>query len=382
MCNLEYKAVVSRLHRLSASITQVSRLHRAFLGKIGGGRPCPRSACGCMSTSAAMMKPQCSHLSSTPRWACQAQVLVELCLKSLLTALVRLSSHSCRRGGLLCKLPTKAKLFQMRSMYGMLLQVCDLTYFLFSETLNPLKAISNTSAPLLHQCLCQTSGVTMASCDFQMPVRSVVADQAASNLACEASLAALRGAPWTSFHIHCDTHRIAICFKRSMEGIMGQDVSSMIKCAISLREAGKFVIFKQALLEELRSRELVIVEGPLSQPAAAHRQLLMEILLQRQINKDPVGKMVMVESTFTGDWRKPCLEYVIPVGTPVPSRSKVRQLMETVALSILTSTQPSIYPRHRWTGAEESISWFPLPGCPSQPPPAKLPEVPGKDQPY
>ena len=79
------------------------------------------------------------------------------------------------------------------------------------------------------------------------------------------------------------------CTRRTCEGLMSHKVSSLAKAALSLEEGGKMTYFRQALIDEILSREIQVIEGK---------------------NAKTTSKILMLEAIANGDWRVAgCLQH-------------------------------------------------------------------------
>ena len=255
------------------------------------------------------------------------------------------------------KVATKAKLLQSSSCFSMLIQLVERPCLIMGETLNIISPLLRNQAQTLQQSLLRTSAVTEYSNKFSLKCRSVVVDQAASNLSCEESMVEGRGKDWSSMVLPCAVHQISSCIKKTCEGLMSHEVSSLVKAALSIVEGGKMAYFRQALTDEILSRQVQIIEGPLPADAALHQANLKELLLKK--GAKATSKTLMLQATVNGDWRvSGCLQHVVPRGEQRPDPASLKELFATILVSALAGTQPIIFPRHRWTGSDESVAFF------------------------
>eukprot|EP00971_Amphidinium_carterae_P106252 2104484-Amphidinium_carterae.2 len=248
----------------------------------------------------------------------------------------------------------KAKLLQTKSSYVMLMMAGHTAVVLHGETLNPIANLSRTTSEVLQETLFRLSGVTEASSSFQLLCRSAVLDQAASNVVTEGSICSRRGSNWQGMVLPCQTHIISTSFKKTFQALFAEDVTGMIQYVLSVRETGKWALWRKCLIEEMRSRPVVVRTIALSEDAVLHKELLLDVIFARQ--RASLKKIVLLKSTFNGDWRNiEALEYVTADRHSI-SLVNLRSQMESILLDTLGSSQPVLFPRHRWTGTEDSLS--------------------------
>eukprot|EP00971_Amphidinium_carterae_P342552 6481893-Amphidinium_carterae.1 len=65
----------------------------------------------------------------------------------------------------------------------------------------------------------------------------------------------------------------------------------------------------------------------------------------------------MLLCILTGDWRdSKSIVYLVPAGAPKPTFDEVLPQVQHALISVLASTKFTIWPRHRWTGAQAAIT--------------------------
>ena len=95
-------------------------------------------------------------------------------------------------------------------------------------------------------------------------------DRAGYNKRGEELLAADRG-DWSSTIFWCDIHALAGSFTKTFEGLAQADVRGIINLALSLRPHGSWAVFRQAVKEEILSRELVVKQHGIGEQAWAYK---------------------------------------------------------------------------------------------------------------
>eukprot|EP00971_Amphidinium_carterae_P101796 2014786-Amphidinium_carterae.6 len=240
------------------------------------------------------------------------------------------------------KVVTSAKLLQMKSFGGFLIDLMGRTVFIRTCALDPFAAMGKANAECLQRCLTRICSITSAASAFKFRLRTLALDQGSANVPAEASIKNLRsecGGAWHNAIFPCCAHIISGCFKRTFDGLMESSITGLIRTAMSILEGGKMMTFRKALLAELQSRPVKLIKAPLSAEAKKHFESDLHL-------------------ACSGDIRSYELEHVACAGQGVADVGFVRSLKETILVPILTQTQPGIFPRHRWTGSEESIRWF------------------------
>ena len=215
------------------------------------------------------------------------------------------------------RVATKAKLLQSRSCFAMLLQIVDKPCLIMGETLSPIAPLLRNQAQTLQQSLLRAGAVSECSGRFALKCRSVVVDQASSNLSCENSMLIGRGPMWNSMVLPCAVHQISSCITKTCEGLVSEQVSSLIKAGLSIVEGGKMTYFRQALTEEILSRDIIIIQGDLPMEAAEHQAMLKKLLIQK--GNKMLSKHLMLQTTANGDWRAAgCLQHYVCRGVRQP----------------------------------------------------------------
>eukprot|EP00971_Amphidinium_carterae_P351803 6492285-Amphidinium_carterae.3 len=251
----------------------------------------------------------------------------------------------------------KAKLLQVTSLYGCL--ISEPSCLVFGETLDPLEVLARTSAENIQAALNKTTGVSQSAEHFVLKVRSVAVDQARANQLCEDSMVQQRGPTWNSFVMPCTVHRISLCLRKTFESLLPDTVSGMVKTTLSILDGGKMSIFRRALQCVLQDRPIEVVQGGLPAEVCKRRSLLMKLFIHR--HPQGLSRQVMLDGIANGDWsRKDCLMHVVPSGKPVPSVSNLKTQFQLVLMKILAGSNPPLFPRHRWIGAESAICYFGL----------------------
>ena len=268
--------------------------------------------------------------------------------------------EALRRGLPSPKLSTTSKLLQVRQHYGMLLQVTlpsrpqTPSYcYIMGETSTPLQAMSRNNSQTLVECLRRVQGNAQAANAFRFKMRGVVVDEAPSNKTAEESLAQQKPRGWQHLMLPCDTHKASRCHTKTLDAFLGSDVAGLIHLAISVREAGKMAIFRAAMSEVIQER-LVILQGQPSDEAKFHREQMLSLFVSHGPNG--LVRRVLLDAAANGDWRNgQRFQHYVPSTAPVLDPRPVAEHVSRCVVAALAGHQPHIYPRHRWTGGDQSV---------------------------
>eukprot|EP00971_Amphidinium_carterae_P329654 6462242-Amphidinium_carterae.2 len=256
----------------------------------------------------------------------------------------------------LSSLTTKAKLLQVQSGFGFLLEISGCPIFIYGSMVKPVTAMAKNDATAILTELLKASDVSSAASHFQLLCRGVCLDKGPANMLCEKLLIGQRSGLWHALQLACDCHVIHTCFKKTY-ALVDTDISGLIAWALSIREGGKFALWRQALAQEILSRQVKFIVAPLAKAAQEYKSHMIDLLFSK--DKTWLVRLTALKLVMNGDWRNGKeLEFVVPGGQPFPDKKKVQALMVNVLLFCLASTQPVIFPRHRWSGASESLAYI------------------------
>eukprot|EP00971_Amphidinium_carterae_P341102 6479738-Amphidinium_carterae.2 len=344
---LSFKYIMHRLERMAATISIMQRCEKVGLeAKLASALP----------TREKVLYLDICGYDETPMLLSTKHLPPQIGSDGNVTGAVVDAGSQPTLGGQLTLpgLVAKTKLLQIQSGFACLVHVGKTPVLLLGDLFNPITALSRCTARNMLHALQKVDVVSQMASSFNMQCRCVCLDKAATNTLTEKLVLNSRPAGWQSLFLHCDCHIIHTCFKKTLELLDG-DVSSLIKCALSIREGGKMKYFREALAAVVEQREVVFVPEPLPASAQAYKQYIIQLALARDTLA--LTKITLLEYVMTGDWRNGhALEYAVPVGTTPPSPASVKGMMLDVLLTVLCSSQPGVFPRHRWTGAEQCIA--------------------------
>jgi len=248
-----------------------------------------------------------------------------------------------------------AKLLQSEQHFGMLLKVGDNYVMIKGTTLSPLQAVERCTAEVLQEAQAQLSAVTAQADHFEQKTRIATVDKFSGNTKAERAIAQARGADWRTLHFFCEVHVTSTIHGQTFHNLeLGLDVSSMVHCALSLRVGAAMNRFRACMRLEVASK-LHILRGRPPQEATQRRDQLLKLFLSRGPNL--AFRKIVLAMLPNGDWsRRDRVEYYIVPGAGGPTeRPAICRLLCSGLISALCSSPPSLYPRHRWTGADVAV---------------------------
>lgn len=218
--------------------------------------------------------------------------------------------------------------------------------------ISPLCLIEAGSAQCLRHCQARVSSMTTACVGFQERLRTVCTDRAAANLAAERSLCSERPSSWQTLHVNCEVHKTSSCHTKTFV-LVDDCISGMVHCALSLRNGTAMGRFRAALKQEIESRFAVRYGRP-SRDALSYKRQIVRLFVNHGANL--ATRQVLLALCPNGDWRKPVVEYYQTPGLGQPETEEGMLEHTTAGLvTALCASQPHIYPRHRWTGADLAV---------------------------
>ena len=218
---------------------------------------------------------------------------------------------------------------------------------LTNEIVTPLQALDRYTGENIKQAL---SRLCLANDDarlrFARRVRISMSDAAAYNLRAE------RHARGDSpvIHLLCDAHILAGVHQR-VYSLAKQTIDKMVKTSYSLHGPGQISLFRKALRVVL-ARDLKLVHNRPPSDAVQFKNMVLDAFLVESPTTAPLRAVLL--KCFSGDWRKAgVVEYLAERGE---TRRDALQALYKYAVPALLGRQPRVFPRHRWTKAEESIA--------------------------
>ena len=134
---------------------------------------------------------------------------------------------------------------------------------------------------------------------------------------------------------------------------MKAGVSSLVELALCLSQAGAMAAFRKALREVLKS--VVARIGMPPKEFVDHRRSILDLAYAGQPAPFFVRRSV-VEALANGDWSQRDIVEHWALG-PVTKHSVIKRFQKLFVWAV-ASGAPKVFPRHRWTGAEDSMRWI------------------------
>ena len=215
----------------------------------------------------------------------------------------------------------------------------------------PLAVVQSANAETLRELQLRLSNASPAARVFKRQSRIATTDSHPANILCEQHIARERGDPAQSDNLHqlCDVHKLQTCHEKEM-ALVAEDVSGMVNLALSLRNGANMERFRACLADEIASR-LEVLEGSCPPEAKAHKKRVLGHFIRHGASVATRRLLLVVGPN--GDWRARCVQVYVPLGhAAATSRRDVAEQLASSLIVALCNSQPSLYPRSRWTGAD------------------------------
>ena len=130
-------------------------------------------------------------------------------------------------------------------------------------------------------------------------------------------------------------------------------ISGMIRTALAVRCGAGMQRFRKCMSEEVASR-LEILNGAPPLSAVAYKRKLLQIFVRH--GASVATKRLLLWLAPNGDWRSSRVQfYKRRDGRGPVDRAAVVEYVSLGLLVALASSQPSLYPRHQWCGADIAV---------------------------
>ena len=128
-------------------------------------------------------------------------------------------------------------------------------------------------------------------------------------------------------------------------------VSRLVHLSLSLRMSGHTKWFRACMRTVVESK-LTLLHGACSAKAADYCSYILELFVDR--GQFAAKRRSLLWVWCNGDWRnKSAIEHYVDLAGPfAQTRSYISREVVNAFLSALESRQPSVFPRHRWTGCD------------------------------
>lgn len=251
------------------------------------------------------------------------------------------------------------KVMQTESTYTMLLKLTGdhkaCCVMLRGVTGNWLQSADRMTADVIRALLQGTSACSLGALQFRGRSRVVCTDKFSGNKKAERAIARDRGDSWKLLHVDCRVHINATIHSSAFDwGTDGEHISDMFHLSLSLRVQGQLAKFRE-LLRAWIVDHVVLLRGAPPPDAVACKERAIRVFFgeSRQI----VPKVALLRSFANGDWRNTSAveHYTDVAADDTEALVLLKARVADAIVEALASSQPYVYPRHRWEGAERSI---------------------------
>lgn len=280
------------------------------------------------SDDRALSAPEAPHLQPQSSSLCSLSAGTALAKRISTTAIAQKILQTIQNGGFVCK-------------------VAGEYVTVLSATICPLQVVDRGTGALLYEAQRLIAGVSPFASAFSHQSRLVCTDRNAANMAGERYLMHERGVPWKRLHTLCEIHMTATAHEKTF-ALLSENIQGMIRCALALRMGSAMTRFRKCLRAEVASRFEVRYGSPPLE-AMRYKQHVLRLFVSH--GPQLAMRRILLALCPNGDWRSEKVECYVTVGC----RHSERQLLDHVAsglVAALCASQPSTYPRHRWTGAD------------------------------
>ena len=245
------------------------------------------------------------------------------------------------------------KFLQSRQRFGMLLQSSIGLIKLFGTFNVPLQILERTTAGVIKQALVENAAVSPWANRFQCKVRASCTDRAPENYLAEQAIVQEREGEWLYCHTDCEVHKTATCFQKTFAALLPDQISGLLHLSLSLQKGSSLTLFRQALRTVIRTR-LVILQGAPSPASERHRQACLDLFMRDSSTN--FTQRVLLVALPNGNWRNlEQVEYYIAPDSTL-NREAIEDMIVHGLNFALCGHKPHIFPNHRWTGADKSVS--------------------------
>lgn len=255
-----------------------------------------------------------------------------------------------------------SKLLQVDSRWAALVEVtwhgARKLMIIHPQSINNLVVLDRVTGEATRAALQQQWGVSLAAEQFGQRTGVCTTDKGSANQKCERGVRAQDRFGWGHMHLYCEVH-ISHVIHRSTFNYFAKDISGMIRLALSLKIAGQLGSYSKVLRGTIMSR-IVIRFGPQPADAIAYRARALRMLCSA--GRSLISKFVALNKFPNGDWRRhDCIE--IWLDTPPNRRSqvdeyKLKRLATEGIVFCFAAKAFMVYPKYRWTGADECVDQF------------------------
>eukprot|EP00971_Amphidinium_carterae_P352749 6492721-Amphidinium_carterae.6 len=244
------------------------------------------------------------------------------------------------------------KILQSKQSYGMVCRTDVGCLGILGETPNPLQCMEKGTAEVLSTCLEQSSGVSPWSGEFRAKARVACTDMNGANIKSEKHTGDGRE-QWARMQAFCEVHHTSRTFVKSFDKVLANDVRGMLHTALSLRYATGMATFRRCLKSIIKEK-LRIMDGCPSLSSLRYREACLDVFVPEKGN---LLKKTLLWMLPNGNWQNGHAVEYFPRGASMVDTDK--EILSNIIAEGLTwclaGKAPPAWPRHRWTGAAESV---------------------------
>ena len=256
------------------------------------------------------------------------------------------------------KQAAKSKVFAVDHGFAMLLKVpSDMTgtgpqyITVTGKTLTWLQILERTTASQLKQALGAIDAVGPSAASFALQCRLTTTDAAAENFSAERGTLRSREDSWTSIHLVCMVHQIALAHTRTFS-LMQEHISGMVNLSLSLAMGSAMAAFRDHLARIVRQR-LLIIRGFPSQEVLQYRHFILELFCvsgrQREL------RHFLLSMLPNGDWRRrDAVEVYVAPAVDINADQLTDQVVQGLVVA-LSGRVFTTYPQSRWIGCDVAV---------------------------
>lgn len=248
-----------------------------------------------------------------------------------------------------------AKLFQTQGKFGMVFRIGSALVSVRGCSNHSLQILDRTTAKVLHRALVESSMLSASCEEFPKKLRVAISDRYSANKVAEHAI--LSGRPgWDGVSFFCEAHLCSGAQSKTFE-LIDPMVSHLINWSLSLAHGTSMRTFRQSLKHVIATK-LVVLHGAPSDAAVKHRSAAIDLYLARGAHRRV--RMATLEALANGDWRRTDrVEHYSAPGIACVEADIVEDMVNHLAFALCHS-QPPVWPRHRWTRADEAADYVGL----------------------
>ena len=260
--------------------------------------------------------------------------------------------------GTVTKQATKTKLFAMEQGFAMLLKLPDAIseqlppyLVLMGKSLSCLQALERTTASSLQTALQAGSVTGRGQLGFRLHCRLTTTDAASENFVAERLVMADRDESWSSIHLVCLVHQIAIAHSRTFS-LMQWHISGMVNLSLVLATGSAMSTFRDHLAATVRER-VRFLRGIPPAEATAYRNFILNLFCSTGRHREL--RRFLLQALPNGDWRhSDVIEVYVPPGIAVDEEQLTRSVINGLVIA-LSGKVFTTYPQSRWIGCDVAV---------------------------